>query len=265
MAEIKRTIKLMLSEPVYGEAPRQHWPWLVKILGEVGQPDTTVDYVNLRHGYKVMRTYTRTYNSLQIVQRAYEAEKKGYDGLIIGCASDLGMKEARSMVNIPVVGATEATALLACTLGNKFSVVCTDPTACARTENLIKSYGLGERLAGVTSPPGLTAHENFAMMAEGEEGRQKVVDLLTGEMRRAVLEDGAEAVYVSCIPSSSCVTMHGVHEVEGAPVINMFAASLKLAETLASLKKAYGTVVCKRSIYLGPAPGWEKEIPIPID
>jgi hypothetical protein len=24
-------------------------------------------------------------------------------------------------------------------------------------------------------------------------------------------------------------------------------------------------VVCKRSIYLGPAPGWDQEIPIPID
>jgi allantoin racemase len=258
-------MKLMLSEPVYGTAQRQHWPWLTQILGEVGQPGTEVDYVNLRHGYKVMRTYTRTYNSIQIVQRAYEAEQKGYDGLIIGCASDLGMKEARSMVDIPVIGSTEATALLACTLGNKFSVVCTDPTACARTENLIKSYGLGDRLAGVSSPPGLTAHKNFALMAEGLEGQQKVVDLLTGEMRRAVLEDGAEAVYISCIPSSTLVAIHGVHELEGAPVISMFSAALKLAETLVSLKKAFGTVVCKRSIYLGPAPGWDKEIPIPID
>jgi allantoin racemase len=265
VAEDKANIRLMVSEPVYGDAPRQHWPWLAEILTAAGQPGTTADYVNLRHGYKVMRTYTRTYNSLQIVQRAYEAEKKGYDGLIISCASDLGMKEARSMVSIPVVGSTEATALLACTLGNKFSVVCTDPTACARTENLIQSYGLRDRLAGVTSPPGLTAHQNFALMAEGREGQQKVVDLITAEMRRAVLEDGAEAVYASCIPTSSLVTLFGIHEVAGAPVVNMFAAALKLAETLVSLKKAYGTVVCRRSIYLGPAPGWDKEIPIPID
>jgi allantoin racemase len=265
MTKMVANTRLMLSEPVYGEGPRQHWDWLTKILGEVGNPGTTVDYVNLRHGYKVVRTYARAYNALQIVQRAYEAEKKGYDGLIIGCASDLGMKEARSMVNIPVVGATEATALLACSLGNKFSVICTDPTACARTESLIKSYGLGDRLAGVSSPPGLTAHKNFAMMGEGEEGQKKVVEMLTSEMRRAVLEDRAEVVWVSCVPSSTCVAMHGVHEVEGAPVVNLFAASLKLAETLVSLKRAYGTVVCKRSIYLGPAPGWEKEIPIPVD
>ena len=95
----------------------------MKILDAVGNAGTTVDFVNLRHGYKIMRTYTRTYNSIGVAQRAYEAEKKGYDGFIIGCASDLGMKEARSIVSIPVIGSTEATALLACSLGNKFSVI----------------------------------------------------------------------------------------------------------------------------------------------
>jgi len=118
------------------------------------------------------------------VQRAYEAEKKGYDGFIIGCASDLGLKEARSMVNIPVVGSTEATALLACSLGNKFSVITTDPTACGRAENLIRSYGLADRLASVRCPDGLTSHKNFAMMAEGPEQQKKVVDLLTPPWQR---------------------------------------------------------------------------------
>ncbi|MCL2669382.1 MAG: aspartate/glutamate racemase family protein [Syntrophaceae bacterium] len=265
MGETKGGMKLMMSDPVPGDGPRQHWPWLTKILNEIGQPGTAVDYVNLRHGYRMVQTYARAYNALQIVQRACEAEKKGYDGLIIACASDLGMKEARSLVKIPVVGGTEATALLACTLGNKFSAICTDPTACARTANLIRSYGLGDRLAGVTSPPGLTAHQNFAMMAEGLEGQKKVVEMFRAEMRRAVLEDGAEAVYVSCLPSSTCAAEHGLYEVEGAPVVSMFAASLKLAETLVSLKRTFGTVVCKRSIYLGPAPGWDKEIQIPVD
>ena len=209
-------------------------------------PGTTVDYVNLRQGYKVVRTYARAYNALQIVQRAYEAEKKGYDGLIIGCASDLGMKEARSMVNIPVVGATEATALLACSLGNKFSVICTDPTACARTESLIKSYGLGERLASIRSPSGLTSHKNFAMMAEGPQQQKKVLEMLKETMVHAINEDGAEVLYVSCVPTSAMLTMHGLFEVDGAPVLNMFTAALKMAESMVALKKAYGTVVCKK-------------------
>ena len=161
MAEKTTNMRLMLSEPVFGEGPRQHWEWLTKMLDAVGNSGTTVDYVNLKQGYKVMRTYTRTYNSLGIVQRAYEAEKKGYDGFIIGCASDLGLKEARSMVGIPVVGSTEATALLACLLGNKFTVITTDPTACGRAENLIRSYGLADRLASVRCPAGVNLPQEF--------------------------------------------------------------------------------------------------------
>jgi allantoin racemase len=265
MPEQAPNTKLMLSEPVFGEGPRQHWDWLQKILGAVGNPGTVVDFVNLRHGYKIMRTYTRTYNSIAVAQRAYEAEKKGYDGFIIGCASDLGLKEARSIVGIPVVGSTEATALLACTLGNKFSVITTDPTACARTENLIRSYGLGERLASVRCPPDLTSHKNFAMMAEGPQQQKRVVDLLTAAMAKAIQEDGAEALYVSCLPTSAMMAMHRVYEVDGTPVINMFAAALKSAENLAAFKRAFGTVVCKKSIYLGPHAGWDQEIPIPLE
>ena len=261
----KKQAKLMLCEPVYGTEPRQHWDWLSKILHAAGAPDTAVDFVNLRHGYKVMRTYTRTYNSISVVQRAIEAEKKGYDGFIIGCASDLGLREARSMVNIPVMGATEATALLACTLGNKFSVITTDPTACARTENLIRSYGLGDRIASVRSAPGLTSHKNFAMMAEGPQQQKKIIDILTGAMVKAVNDDGAEVLYVSCVPTSAMLTMHGVYEVDGAPIVNLFTAALKLAENLVALKRAFGTVVCKKSIYLGPHEGWENEIETPFD
>jgi allantoin racemase len=265
MAEKTKNMRLMLSEPVFGEGPRQHWEWLTKMLDAVGAAGTTVDFVNLKQGYKVMRTYTRTYNSLGIVQRAYEAEKKGYDGFIIGCASDLGLKEARSMVNIPVVGSAEATAFLACSLGNKFSVITTDPTACGRTENLIRGYGLGDRLASVRCPAGLTSHKNFAMMAEGPGQQKKVIEMLTGAMVKAINEDGAEVVYVSCLPTSSMLVMHQVYEVEGAPVVSMFTAALKQAESLVAFKRAFGTVVCKRGVFLGPAAGWDKEIPIPID
>jgi allantoin racemase len=59
--------------------------------------------------------------------------------------------------------------------------------------------------------------------------------------------------------------MHGIYEVEGAPVISMYGAALKMAESLVNFQRAFGTVVCKRSIFLGPPAGWEKEIPIQID
>jgi Asp/Glu/hydantoin racemase len=103
------------------------------------------------------------------------------------------------------------------------------------------------------------------MMAEGPQQQQQIVDLLTAAMMKAVHEDGAEALYVSCLPTSAMLAMHRVYEVDGAPVVNMFTAALKLAENMVALKRAYGTVVCKKSIYLGPHTGWEQEIPIQMD
>jgi hypothetical protein len=67
------TMRLMFSEPVFFEGPRQHWEWLTRITASVATPGTSVDFVTLKHGYEKMSTYPRTYNSLGIVQRSVEA------------------------------------------------------------------------------------------------------------------------------------------------------------------------------------------------
>jgi len=60
------------------------------------------------------------------------------------------------------------------------------------------------------------------------------------------------------------LTMHEVYEVDGAPVVNMFSAALKMAESMVALKKAYGP--CVQEEYLPRSPcGLEAEIPITID
>jgi Asp/Glu/hydantoin racemase len=84
-------------------------------------------------------------------------------------------------------------------------------------------------------------------------------------MAKAANEDGAEALFVSCVVTSAFLSMQGVREVSGTPVIDPVAASLKLTETLVDLKRAYGTGVCRRSIYTALVPGWEKQIPIIVD
>ena len=55
------------------------------------------------------------------------AERNGYDAFIIGCYLDTGLQRARSLVDIPALGVTETSMLVACTLGRKFSMA-TNPT-----------------------------------------------------------------------------------------------------------------------------------------
>ena len=39
-----------------------------------------------------------------------DAEKEGFDGVVIGCCADPGLKDAKTLVNIPVTAPFEAVA-----------------------------------------------------------------------------------------------------------------------------------------------------------
>lgn len=264
MTSIEKT-KILFCEPVEEESEGGTPPqlgWWQKTVELVGKSGTTVDFGGLRKAYSGPTPFAQSYNGIQMALRAHEAEKTGYDVFIIGCASDMGLRECRAMANIPVVAPTEATALLASTLGYKFSAINLQPSADAGIEEAIRNAGLVDKLASVRSPSGLTIEKAFQMsMSSDKEEQKKLVKMLTTEMSKAVNEDRAEALFISCTHTSAFFTMQGVREVEGVPILDLFAASLKLAETLADLERGLGTKVCKRSIYLAPPVDWEKQKP----
>jgi Asp/Glu/hydantoin racemase len=255
--------RIMLSEPIFDEEPLHHWKWLAEAVEEVANPGTTVDFVNLKQGYRRLTSaYVRAYNTVEMVRRAYDAEKQGYDAFIVGCASDMALKEARSLVNIPIIGLTESTLIFANLLGTRFSVIATDPSYIGRIDGLIRVYGYGDKLASIRCPAGLNSPKNFAMMAGGTADQEELVQMLTSEMAEAVKRDRAEALYVAVLPTSAMLKRFKVNQVEGAPVLDMFVSGLKTAESLVALQRIYGSSVCKNGIYKASPPGWDKEIPV---
>ncbi|MDR7545616.1 MAG: aspartate/glutamate racemase family protein [Armatimonadota bacterium] len=57
------------------------------------------------------------------VEMAVEAERRGYDAVITGCAGDPGVEAAREMVRIPVIGPGQAALHTAVMLGTMFGVL----------------------------------------------------------------------------------------------------------------------------------------------
>lgn len=260
-------MKLMLSDPIPGLPGNPHWAWYQKTVDAVARPGTTVDFAYLPEGYFRMPTgaYAAAYNAIGMVQNAYRAEKGGYDGFLIGCATDPGLREARALLSIPVLAPTESAAHLASMVGNKFSIMAFRPGSRGIFESQIHGYGLRDKLVSVRCHQAFIEQSSFELIFGGDEGQQKFVELVTDEMRRAVREDGAEALIVACTIGITVLAMHGVHQVDGAPVIDSVAAQIKMAETFVDLRKVYRTGVCKASIYSPPLPGWEKEVPIKLD
>jgi Asp/Glu/hydantoin racemase len=114
-----------------------YWDWWKKIADTVLSSDIVLEFGGLRKACMGLSTFDQSYNGVQMAQRAYEAEKQGYDAFIIGCASDMGLKECRGIVNIPVIAPTEATALYASTLGTKFSIIDLQPFTKPSIENVV--------------------------------------------------------------------------------------------------------------------------------
>jgi Asp/Glu/hydantoin racemase len=257
-----RKSRILMCEPVPEQSgTKPQLAWWNKTADLVTEAGTKVEYGGLKRAYPGATTYEQAYNGIQMAWRSYEAEKQGYDAFIIGCASDMGVRECRALVNIPIVAPTEATALLASTLGNKFSAINLQASTDAGIESAIRDAGLIDKLASVRTPPGLTIAKTFSMSMGNEQ--KEITEILIAEMTKAVNEDGAEVVFVSCTHTSAFLAMQGIHAIEGVPVLDLFAVSLKMAETLISLKRGFGTFICKKSVYMGPSAGWEKMIPEP--
>lgn len=109
------------------------------------------------------------------------------DGVILSAFIDPGIDRLRERLSVPVVGIGESALAEAAALG-RFAVVMTTPALTDALRHYVTSLGLIGKLVSV---PG-TAEEPHALMAVPE----RVVAALDSLIRRAVEDDGAEAVVV---------------------------------------------------------------------
>ena len=223
----------------------------------IARDGTIIDIVWLPSGYsEPTYAWTETHNAVEMVKTCYRVWKKGYDGIVIGSTQEPGLIEARSIIGIPVVGLSEASAAIAATLGTKFSILLLHQAHAVLVSDRFRRYGLSGRLAGVECA-GVSAVEARGLYADPVRLLSTIRELAT----RAVREDRAEVIIPACSLLSTILTHRRVHEIGGVPVIDPVWAGIKMAEVLVDLKEAYGIGVCRKSIYAAP-PDWEKEIPI---
>ena len=67
-----------------------------------------------------------------ILRKVTQAEKDGYDAIIIYCGSDPAVAAARELVKIPVIGPGKLSKMVALDMGYRFSVLTVLPTCIAR-------------------------------------------------------------------------------------------------------------------------------------
>lgn len=169
--------------------------------------------------------YETTLADAFVLDAGCRAEEEGYVGVCVNSMSDSALAALRSRLTIPVVAPSQATMLLACLLGKRFSVVTMWPQWHELYHKAARENGISGRLASVRD---IGVRPDTAELLAGKE--EFVFAELERQARAAVDEDGADVIVLGS------TTMHQSHaylsSVLDVPVLNPGVVAYKMCEML---------------------------------
>ena len=240
---MSRILYLSLSR---GNYSANYFPVLRRYIDEFVGADTEVEIRGARVGRIDSFRFWEALDSVSILDSVLDAEQSGFDAVAIGNILDPALREARSMVDIPVLGLGETSMLTACLMGSRFGLVGVNPYFGGRFEENVAKYGLQGRLAGIEFMD-LTPHELDACFAE-ESGRQKAKNAFV-RAARATMDQGAEVIVPAGGRIAAFLNFLGVREVDDAPVLDGTATLLAMTQAAIRIRAAAGTFVSRRRLY----------------
>jgi Asp/Glu/hydantoin racemase len=116
----------------------------------------------------------------------------GIDAVIIAAFGDPGLRAAREVFDLPVVGMAEAAMMSACMLGERFSIVTFSPVMRRWYLDCAADSGLMARCTGVRTPP------DHPLYVSGR--REALRDDLAALPQKAARDDGADVVILGGAP-----------------------------------------------------------------
>ena len=149
----------------------------------------------------------------------------GCDAVVIGVSYDTGLRGARELLPVPVVGMTEAGLLTACMLGGRIGVISFGRRVLPLYHELVAAYGLTARIAGWRVLESTAAYQRGA---HDELDRE-----LIAAANDLVERDGAETVVLTgAVMAGVPARLQGEVPV---PLIDCMACAVRQAELLVHL------------------------------
>ena len=188
-----------------------------------------------------------------VLEEVAKAEKEGFDGVLISCFGDPGLKPSRELAGIPVIGTAEAGMLFATALSQRFSVVTILPNIVPLIFDLARTLGVHEKVASVRDIGVCVASIKGAR--ESGEGVKRICE----EAIKAIEDDGAHAIVLG----GTCMTAFapGVHDMlmgkwgYDVPIIDPVGAPVKFLEALIALRLKQSKLT-----YMAPPPKPKRDL-----
>lgn len=202
------------------------------LLEDIKHDDTKVKVVSLPRGPEHLEYHY--YEALvlpDMLNVIKEGEKRDYDGAVIGCFYDPGLRAAKEITEEMMVTApAKAGMSLATSLGNNFTILVGREKWIPEMRENVRKYGYANFFKGFKSV-GLG-------VLEFHEDEEKTKKRLTRLAKEAVEEDGAEVIILGCTIQFGFYRK--LQEIIGVPVVDSVVAPFKYVEYLAELKQRFG-------------------------
>ena len=221
------------------------------------RPDTELVARPLRAGLNDLEQYDYAYFQLLNAREACEgvlrAEKEGADAAIVYCFFDPGMRDARGVAQIPVVGLAESSMIFASMMGRRFAIVVPRPGQIPIEEDNLVLYKM--RSLAIENKPIRSLHTKMSLTAETMFGDIDT-DGVVADFKKVAgscIEDGAEVLIPGCSALSLMLALSGVKEVDGAPIVDPLVSAVKLAEAMVDLNQGGRPWISRSLLYKRPA------------
>src|SRR5438105_1455385 len=211
-----------------------------KVAQAAAAPGTKVETVQPKAGPRSIEgsadEVLAAYHTLDLV-----AGTRGqYDAYVIACYGDPALAACREVSSVPVIGIAEASFHMAGLVAYKWSIVSVLPRVKPLLKELVARNGMEKHCASIRCTP-LT-------VLEIEEDIERTKRMMVDEGRKAIDEDGAEAILLGCAGLGPLDKW--MQQQLGAPVLDGVACAVKLAEGL----HGYGVTTSKVAAYKDPEP-----------
>jgi allantoin racemase len=226
------------------------------ILDKVRDADTEVHVAGITEigGVGDQFRYLEYLETGEVLKNVHCAVREGFDAFLIGNIADPGLREAREIADIPVLGLCESALHVASMMGANFSLVTINEKFTPRIVENVMRYGLKDRLAAVNR---MQVERLTDLGAGFEPGEAR--DRLVAQFNRAAranAEAGAEVVIAAGGVVMALLAHADIHQTEdGMPILNGITNLVKLGEMAVKMNRIMGgRFTSKRCSYAPPPP-----------
>ena len=241
--------------PGYNAALRQ-------LLDRAGDPGTEIEIhgIRKRGGIGDQYRYLEFIEAQEVLENVERAAREGFDAFLIGNIGDPGLREAREITGMPVIGLCETSTHLASMMGGNFALVTGNEKHATRIVENVGRYGLREKLHSVHAMSVVRLVDLDAGFSNPGAGTTLVEEFVVAA--RLAADAGAEVVIPAVGVLMVLLAGRGIHSINTTvPVLNGVVALVKMAESIVRMRRLMGGHwTSKRATYAPPPASQMEEL-----